>query len=415
MSIHKSKGLEFPIVILADLDHGFSRKDFDTAVLVHPKLGLGPRCIDLKRRIRYPTLARLAIERMLRRENLAEEQRILYVAMTRPKEKLIMVSSVYSAAGYLKKLASVATCPVLPETVAEGKCFGDWLLLPLLCRPEAASLRELADLPVERLYISDGKSWQVEIHDSEEFRESAKIRQAEAEDTLEETEFNPELLGFAYPYQSVVLSPAKVTATQLKGRLLDEEIAEHTQRKSVQYTLKHPRFWQERNGLTPAERGTATHLVMQYLDFGNQDAAVQVEQLVCEEKLTREQADAVSCIMLERFLKDPLTEELRNAKRIWREFPFTRLLDARECDPNAPEGEQVLLQGVIDCFFETEEGLTVIDFKTDHISCKADLCNKTDEYRIQLETYSKSLEKIFEKPVIRRILYFLTVSEAVEL
>ena len=415
MSIHKSKGLEFPIVILADLDHGFSRKDFDTAVLVHPKLGLGPRCIDLKRRIRYPTLARLAIERMLRRENLAEEQRILYVAMTRPKEKLIIVSSVYSAAGYLKKLASVATCPVLPETVAEGKCFGDWLLLPLLCRPEAASLRELADLPVEQLYISDSKPWQVEIHDSEEFRESAKIRQAEAEDTLEETEFNPELLGFAYPYQSVVLSPAKVTATQLKGRLLDEEIAEHTQRKSVQYTLKHPRFWQERNGLTPAERGTATHLVMQYLDFGNQDAAVQVEQLVCEEKLTREQADAVSCIMLERFLKDPLTEELRNAKRIWREFPFTRLLDARECDPNAPEGEQVLLQGVIDCFFETEEGLTVIDFKTDHISCKADLCNKTDEYRIQLETYSKSLEKIFEKPVIRRILYFLTVSEAVEL
>ena len=415
MSIHKSKGLEFPIVILADLDHGFSRKDFDTAVLVHPKLGLGPRCIDLERRIGYPTLARLAIERMLRRENLAEEQRVLYVAMTRPKEKLILVSSVYSAAGYLKRLTSVAECPVLPETVAEGKCFGDWILLPLLCRPEAAPLRELADVFMEKLYISDSKPWKVEIHDSEEFREHPRMLQSVTSERTEEIEFDPEILGFAYPYQSAVLSSAKVTATQLKGRLLDEEIAEHTKRECVPSTLKHPRFWQERHGLTPAERGTATHLVMQYLDYGNLDAASQVEQLVCEEKLTREQADAVDCAMLGRFLKDPLAEELRNAKRLWREFPFTRLVDAEECDPHAPAGEQILLQGVIDCFFETEAGLTVIDFKTDRISFGEDLRNKTAAYRIQMETYSKSLEKIFEKPVIRRILYFLEPSKAVEL
>jgi ATP-dependent helicase/nuclease subunit A len=152
-----------------------------------------------------------------------------------------------------------------------------------------------------------------------------------------------------------------------------------------------------------------------YLDFGNQDAAAQVERLVCEEKLTREQADAVNCEMLERFLKDPLAEELRNARRVWREFPFTRLVDAREADPEAPEGEQVLLQGVIDCFFETEEGLTVIDFKTDRILSETDLLEKAETYRIQLETYSKSLEKIFEKPVNRQILYFLGVSAAVEL
>ena len=415
MSIHKSKGLEFPIVILADLDHGFSRKDFDTAVLVHPKLGLGPQCIDLKRRIRYPTLARLAIERMLRRENLAEEQRILYVAMTRPKEKLILVSSVYSAAGYLKRLASVAACPVLPETVAEGKCFGDWILLPLLCKPEAAPLRELADIPVEKLYISDNKTWQVKVHDSEEFREHPRMLQVQENEKPEDVEFDPEILGFSYPYQSSVLSSAKVTATQLKGRLLDEEIAEHTRIEPARPPLKHPRFWQERHGLTPAERGTATHLVMQYLDFGNWDAAAQLEQMVFEEKLTREQADAVDCTMLERFLEDPFTEEIRNAKRVWREFPFTRLVDARESDPSASEGEEILLQGVIDCFFETEEGLTVIDFKTDRISGKEALHQKTEGYRIQLETYSKSLEKIFERPVIRKILYFLSLSEAVEL
>ena len=97
MSIHKSKGLEFPIVFLCDLDHAFSRQDFDNPVLVHPALGLGPRCIDLKRKIRYPTMARLALEEKLRRENLEEEQRVLYVAMTRPKEKLILVDAMYHA------------------------------------------------------------------------------------------------------------------------------------------------------------------------------------------------------------------------------------------------------------------------------------------------------------------------------
>ena len=136
MSIHKSKGLEFPIVFLCDLEHAFSRQDFDTPVLVHPALGLGPLCIDLKRKIRYPTMARLALEEKLRRENLAEEQRILYVAMTRPKEKLILVDALYGAEKRLQKLTAAAACPVMPEVVAEGKCFGDWILLPLLCRPE---------------------------------------------------------------------------------------------------------------------------------------------------------------------------------------------------------------------------------------------------------------------------------------
>lgn len=120
MSIHKSKGLEFPIVFLCDLEHAFSRQDFDTPVLVHPALGLGPLCIDLKRKIRYPTMARLALEEKLRRENLAEEQRILYVAMTRPKEKLILVDALYGAEKRLQKLTAAAACPVMPEVVAEG-------------------------------------------------------------------------------------------------------------------------------------------------------------------------------------------------------------------------------------------------------------------------------------------------------
>ena len=415
MSIHKSKGLEFPIVILADLDHGFSRQDFNSAVLVHPTLGLGPRCIDLERGIQYPTLARIAIEEKLRRENLAEEQRILYVAMTRPKEKLILVSSVYGATNYLKRLTAVAACPVLPETIAAGKCFSDWLLLPLLCRPEAEPLRSLADIPVEQLYISDDNPWQVFLHDSELFRHHPKANLNSEDIRTEFSTFDPDVLGFVYPHQSSTIAPAKVTATQLKGRLLDEEISEHTQPKIHLQTLKHPRFWQEHHGLNAAERGTATHLVMQYLDFQNLDAASQIEQMVLLSKLTREQADAVDCSMLDRFLASPLAAEIRNAPWVQREFPFTRLIDASELDPSAAEGDQVLLQGVIDCFFKTETGLTVVDFKTDQILTEEDIQHKVNSYRIQLETYSKSLEKIYELPVNRRVLYFLHPSRAVEL
>ena len=251
MSIHKSKGLEFPIVFLCDLDHSFSNQDFDTPVLVHPTLGLGPRCIDLKRKIRYPTMARLALEETLRRENLAEEQRVLYVAMTRPKEKLILVASMYHTEKRLQKLTAYAACPALPEAVAEGRCFGDWILLPLLCRPEAAPLRERAGVEVESLYTGDTSPWQVFIHDANDYGEAPKKEILQAENASGHTEFDPAVLNYRYPYQRETQLPAKLTATQLKGRALDEEIAEDALHTPYIRPLSQPKFRQQDRGLTP--------------------------------------------------------------------------------------------------------------------------------------------------------------------
>lgn len=307
MSIHKSKGLEFPIVVLADLDHAFSRQDFDTPVLVHPDMGLGPRRVDLKRKVKYPTLAREAIEEKLRRENLAEEQRILYVAMTRPKEKLILVDVMYHAAGRLQKLAAVASCPVLPETVASCRNFGEWLLLPLLCRPEAAPLRAVADMPAEMLYSGNTAAWQVFFHDSEEFSaplQSSALEQPGAKRHM--VPFDPSLLEFQYPWARETGLPSKLTATQLKGRALDQEIAENAAHVPYLRPLTQPRFRQELGGLTPAERGTATHLVLQYLDFGDGDVSRQVRHLRQRGLLSDQQAEAVDTAALERFLQSPL-------------------------------------------------------------------------------------------------------------
>ena len=414
MSIHKSKGLEFPIVILADLDHVFSRQDFDTPVLVHPTMGLGPKRVDLARKIQYPTLARMAIQEKLRRENLSEEQRILYVAMTRPKEKLILVDALYHAESRLQKLAAVASCPVQPETVASCRTFGEWLLLPLLCRPEAQPLRDLAGVELECLYEGDTAPWQVFCHDNEEFR--ARPRPAVSLETEEGAEtFDPALLEFVYPYQRETLLPAKVTATQLKGRPLDEEISQNAHHTPYLRPLSQPRFRQERQGLTAAEQGTATHLVLQYLDFSDLDVAGQVESLCLRGLLTDEQAAAVDREALERFLRSPLAEEIRRGQNVRREYPFTLLMDARDYDPDAAAGETILLQGVVDCCFETEDGITVVDFKTDRVLTDAEVRRRAEQYRPQLEAYSRALERVLERPVVRRELYFLRAGTSIAL
>ena len=414
MSIHKSKGLEFPVVILADLDHAFSRQDFDAPVLVHPDLGLGPRYVDLRRRIRYPTLARIALEQRLRRENLAEEQRILYVAMTRPKEKLIMVDTVYGTEKKLQKLASVTGCPVRPESVADGKSFGDWLLLSLLTRPEASKLRDAAGVEPDSLWTGDDSPWDVFTHDAETFRDIPDTAQTVRDTASASVAFDADLLSWRYPYGVETALPAKLTATQLKGRPVDEEISENAAHKPALRPLSQPKFRWETHGLTPAERGTATHLLLQHLDFSGASASEQAAELVKQRLLTPEQADAVNFRAVDRFLSSPLADEIRAAHNIRREYRFTLLMDASAYDARARAGDSVLLQGVVDCCFETEYGLTVVDFKTDSVRDAERLAARVEAYRPQLRAYSDALQRVLEMPVIRRTLYFLDTGATVD-
>jgi ATP-dependent helicase/nuclease subunit A len=413
MSIHRSKGLEFPIVILTDLDRAFSRRDFDSPVLVHPSLGLGPSRVDLERGIRYSTLARRALEDTLRRENKAEEQRILYVAMTRAREKLILVDSCTHAQTRLGRLVPLAAWPAEPSAVEGGKSFGDWLLLALLCRPEAAPLRQLAGMEAGELYTGADAPWQVFVHEGAESAAAPEPRAVQAVRTREAAAFDPALLEFAYPYQRQTQLPAKRTATQLKGREADSEIAEAAARAPVLRPLSQPRFRQRADGLTPAESGTATHLALQYLDFSDFDVPGQVERLRARHLLSDEQAAAVDAPALTRFLHSPLARELRSSRRVLREYRFTLLEDAARLDP-AAAGDRFLLQGVVDCCFETEDGtLTVVDFKTDRVEGEA-MARRAEHYRPQIAAYSAALRRVLEVPVTRRVLYFLRPGAAVE-
>ena len=419
MSIHKSKGLEFPVVILTDLARRFSNMDFQTSVLVHPQLGLGPVCVDTKRRIQYPTSARQAIERTLRREAKAEELRVLYVAMTRAKEKLVMVHTQANARSRVADLMAVSACPVLPEAVDEGKCMGDWLMLPLLQRSEAAPLRALAGQNGEGRVFADETPWVVRVHEGEELLSPVPEKDTAAEEPTRAPELpvDTRALEYEYPHRTETLLPAKLTATQLKGRALDEEISENTVLPPRLRSLTKPRFLAGEQKLTGAERGTAIHLALQYLDFSEQggEAGIraQLETMCAQRKLTDEQAEAVDVRALMRFLQSPLAARIRASERVEREYRFSLLRPVREF-ADVDSDDEVLLQGVVDCFFEEDGALVVVDFKTDRVT-RAEMSARAERYRPQLEAYSMALSRVTGKTVRERVLYFFSVGEALRL
>ena len=420
MSIHKSKGLEFPVVILSDLARRFSNMDFQSSVLVHPQLGLGPVCVDTQRHIQYPTIARQALERTLRREAKAEELRVLYVAMTRAKEKLVMVHTQANAGGRVADLMALSDCPVLPEAVDSGKCMGDWIMLPLLQRSEAGALRAFAGQNSEGRFFTEETPWTVCVHDGLQFAAPVQQSDAAAEERAPQREDLPAdfaALSYRYPYAEQTAFPAKLTATQLKGRAIDEEISENTTLPPRLRNLCKPKFLAGKTALTGAERGTALHLVMQDLDFfcepNEQSVREQIEKLRAQRKLTDEQANAVDVHAIVRFLRSDLAARIRKSEQVECEYRFSLLRPVRDFS-SLDADDSVLLQGVVDCFFEEDGELVVVDFKTDHV-LRAQLDERAEHYRPQLEAYSMALTRVMGKKVKEKVLYFFSAGEEVRL
>ncbi len=414
MSIHKSKGLEFPVVILADLAHSFNRQDFNDPVLVHPELGLGPLCIDLERRIKFPTLARMALENRMKREMKAEEMRILYVAMTRAREKLILVHSALGAEKYIAGLIPLAAAPLDPEVVEDRNCLGEWILLPLLTRPEAAPLKVFAGCDAAAAGLPSEYPWQVFCHDGLSFEKRQETGTGE-EPAEEEPEISLELLDFVYPYEKETLLPTVISPTQLKTEV--QEGQESTLPPHIR-GMKRPAFLEGTQALTGAEAGTATHMLMQFMDFATEgtEAAVQAEiaRILLKRHISPAQAQAIRVNEVAMLLRSDLGARLREAA-LQREYRLTLLLEAKELDAAAAEGEQIMLHGVVDCWFEKPDGtVAVLDFKTDRVYGDR-LAVRAEEYRPQVETYCMALERILGKKVSEKMLYFFSEGVTVSL
>lgn len=420
MSIHRSKGLEFPVVILAGLARQMNTMDQRAPMLFHPELGVGPWRLDLERMLEYPTLSRLAVGQKMEQEQAAEELRLLYVAMTRAKEKLILSCALTGGRKALNTLAVSAKIPVEPQALSECHSAAQWILLYALARPEAAFLRD-GGLPprVENLAGFTSK-WNIVWRESEDETAQPAAGDLAAASAAGETRSAEELaeqFRWVYPYRALAELPSKLTATQLKGRNLDEEAAQEAPAAPTRSHFDRPRFAAERLGLTPTQQGTALHLVMQYIDFDRCDSLDgvngEIERLVEREFITQQQAMAVEPRQIYDFFSSPLGRELRASSALRREFKFSLLVPAARYYAEAGEGEQVLLQGVVDCYFETAEGITVVDFKTDRVFGER-LTERAGEYAPQLTAYGEALERITGKKVNRKLLWFFSEGRAVE-
>ena len=419
LSIHKSKGLEKPVVLVCGLSRRLNREDLMRPVLFHPVLGVGPKGLDRTRMVEYPTLARRAVSRQLEREMMSEEMRLLYVAMTRAKEKLILTLALTEGAKALERLAEDAAAPVSPVALERQQSVGQWILLHALTRPEGEILRTLAGGGTE-CTAPLGPTWSIRWVEGQGLEE-AKSRAGRffPVSREEDGEDLTAALTWTYPYAAAVQAPSKMTATQLKGRVLDQEAAQEAQgtAQTAPEPIRRPDFIARREGLTAAQRGTALHLAMQYLplegDHSPEAIREAVAGMVRDGFLTSLQGEAVKPEVLSAFFTSPLGREVAQAQEVHREFKFSLLTPAGDYLPGL-EGEEVLLQGVVDCWFVDEQGITVLDFKSDRIRPGQEE-ERARAYAPQLSAYSRALERITGRRVYRKMLWFFATGTPVEL
>ena len=407
MSIHKSKGLEFPVVYLCGLSRRFNQESMRAQVLCHKTLGLGLSCVDNKNRVRYPNLSKNAILKKVETDSLSEEMRVLYVAMTRARDRLIMT---YASQSLEKDLADIALRSDLSGQELMTKfvsCPGDWVLYAAMKRTEAGELFALGGRGMET--VSVGAPWNIKVHNSVEVvADDVQI----IEDT-EEAAFEIPLekmytvLPYTYGHIEATAMASKQTATQRKGRSKDQEAAEDAKEPPVVHrSWRKPSFREkEKEGKTV---GNATHSALQYIRYAAciDEAAVENEiaRLVSENFITKEQGQLVECSKIARFFESDVGKKLQSSERVLREFKFSILDDAEKYAPGLA-GEQVLLQGVVDCALVEEDGITVIDFKTDRVT-EETIGNAAMGYSAQVETYADALSRIYSLPIKEKLLYF---------
>ena len=320
LSIHKSKGLEFPFVFLCDTARLFNKSDARTSVLVHPALGLGPKCTDLEHGVEYPTIARQAIAAQLLTETLSEEMRLLYVAMTRAKERLVITGTVRDIGKTVSTLTATATVPLAPELLRAAQSPLHWLLQSALLDRDERFLRR------NYVYLKADAA--------------AERTEAEAEPTLPEPD--PALLAqlertltFRYAHAQATELPSKVTATELKQLEAEDTPPEDAGAPLLKgaprtQTFRRPDFSARARKLTAAERGTATHRTLQYLRFADaqtpEGIRAQVQALSARGQLTAREAQAVNTASLLQLMRTPLGAALAAAEAaggtLRREFRF---------------------------------------------------------------------------------------------
>ncbi|MGM8214709.1 helicase-exonuclease AddAB subunit AddA [Bacillaceae bacterium W0354] len=434
MTIHKSKGLEFPIVILGEADKQFNEMDFRNQYLLHKDYGFGSKYLDVDKRIMYTTLPFEALKVQAKREMLAEEMRVLYVALTRAKEKLCVVGTVKDWDERINKWNEVAEHSgwVLPPHIRTDQAtYLNWIGSALVRHNEAALIQKHSiKQQVPKSITHDESKWVIQTEHASELMDPNRVT-VERNDQLEQVikhwdkNYLPEKstqyddvnkrLTFEYFYKQSATRRAKQSVTEIKR--LRETKDDYSSTDLIKHRsktdFKRPQFMQKESGkLTKTEIGSAMHTVMQHLPFDTyhdeETLKEFVSELVLKEFLTEEEAEAINVDAILTFLQTDLGKRLKSAKQIKRELPFTMKLRAEEVYPDwDDQGEEfVLIQGVIDCLIENEEGYILLDYKTDSIYGKVDVQELKARYATQVSLYRKAVEEIWNIKLKHVYLYF---------
>lgn len=439
MSIHKSKGLEFPVVIVSGMGKGFNMLDLRKGILFHKELGYGPDFVDHKRRYSFSSTMKEAIKTKIRIETLSEEMRVLYVAFTRSKEKLIITGSVRDIEKAAMKWGSSSERiegKLSEYSILSSKCFLDWICPAVMNHKAGEKLTEAAGMDV-KLTLDDESEWEVKTFTRRVILEGESTG-AEAEAAAEEDSITAEnldkeksyspyseeiraRLDFKYKYERAYGIPAKLSVSELKRaknhELQDEDAAQLFNRA----VLKRPVFMEEKQGLTAAERGTLMHLVMQHISFertnGINEIRAQIKDMVKGDIIREFEAEAVNPRKIEAFFKSDLGVRMKNSPRAIRELPFTVELSAAEVYSDLPpdryNDEKIMLQGVIDCFFEEAGEYVLLDYKTDYVA-EGEIDTIKERYRLQIDCYARALERITGKTVKGKYIYLFSNGEIIK-
>ena len=432
MSIHKSKGLEFPVVFVSGLSKRFNMQDANQSLIVDMDLGVAVDYVDSVRRIKNKTLRRAVLSAKMKEDNLAEELRVLYVALTRAREKLIL-TAVLDKADEQWELAQMTGQERLTYLdFCEAGSYMDFLLPILPKTGIAVKTLRTEDLAAEEL------GEQLRMGDRREQLRLIACGETPLTGDPEENERKlmhlRERFAYQYPHPGLQKLYTKTTVSELKIAAMAEkdEAAFHTfeEKEVVPYI---PGFRREQEKVSGAVRGNAFHRVMELLDFmyvfvesglfekcpGDYETyrkrldaerlKNRLEEFLQREtvslRLTEEYAKAVSLPKILNFLEQELAYRMWRAQEqglLYREQPFVLGIDAKRLDPDLPEGEKVLIQGIIDVFFIEDGEIVLLDYKTDVIDSLEALWNR---YNVQIQYYEEALTKLMQMPVKERILY----------
>lgn len=419
MTIHKSKGLEFPFVFVAGTGKEFKNGSNEDRIRNHEKIGVGIIWTNRNTLEKCKSARFTAATTFNGNDVRAEEMRLLYVAATRAKEKLYFVCSVdlqKKTTPLTKAAETVSTLepetPLLPVTsVASRNSYTEWLFMALLRHPSGDPLREmLKDCYVPPL--SDESLWDIRFchPEPDDLETEETVVFPDSDETLEA--LLAERFAYKYPHKELSAVPSKLAASAVT----------HVSRTHEYAATTVPAFLRK-DKLTAAEKGTATHAFMQFADWARAAADVEAEKerLVAEGKLTADQADAVDTACVTAFFSHPIYARISKADNVWRELPFTYALSVGDYKKLAnvtlatssedDHAETLLVQGIADCVFEENGNLVILDYKTDHGKSMETL---RDHYAPQLKLYAKALADTLGKPVSTCLVYSFAHNAVIE-